>query len=404
MEDIAKRYPWALDYHKGGKIQVLARRGLESERDLALAYTPGVSVPVGLIKDNPLKAFDYTSKGHLIAVVSNGTACLGLGDVGALACKPVMEGKAVLFKKFANIDAFDIEINETDPDKFVTVVKAISPTFGGINLEDIAAPECFYIEEQLKKVLDIPVMHDDQHGTAIISAAALINAAEITHKDIRNLRVVVIGAGAAAVSCARIYRQLGVGEILMFDSHGLINTERNDLNETKKEFITSEKYKTYKEALKGADAVLGLARADLLTADDIMGMNKDPMIFAMSNPVPEIMPEVAKAARPDALIATGRSDYPNQINNVLGFPYIFKGALRVRASCINEEMKLAAAHALAKLARKEVPYELYAMYEKKFEFGRDYLIPLAFDTRLNEFVSIAVAKAAVESKVSRLPL
>lgn len=404
MEEIIKHYPEALGYHQGGKIQIMPRRGLENERDLSLAYTPGVAIPVETIRKNPLAAFDYTSKGHLVAVISNGTACLGLGNVGALACKPVMEGKAVLFKKFANIDAFDIEINEKDPDKFVEVVKAIAPTFGGINLEDIASPACFHIEERLIKELDIPVMHDDQHGTAIISAAALINAAMLTHKEISNLRIVVIGAGAAAISCARIYKQLGAGEILMFDSRGLVNDTRTDLNDIKKEFISHEKFTTFKEALKGADVLLGLARANLIQPEDIAEMNKDPMVFAMSNPVPEIMPEVAKAARSDVLMATGRSDYPNQINNVLGFPYIFKGALRVRASCINEEMKLAAAHSLAELARFDVPHELSAMFGKDLHFGREYLIPSAFDPRLNEFVSGAIAKAAVESKVSRLEL
>ncbi|RAX58592.1 malate dehydrogenase [Helicobacter monodelphidis] len=404
MEDIAKRYPEALHFHKGGKIEVKARRSLETERELSLAYTPGVAVPVEVIRKDPLKAFEYTSKGHLVAVISNGTACLGLGNVGALACKPVMEGKAVLFKKFANIDAFDIEVNEKDPDKFVEIVKAIAPTFGGINLEDIRAPECFRIEERLKAELDIPVMHDDQHGTALISAAALINAVELTNKKMENLKVVVIGAGAAATSCTRIYKSLGVQEVVMFDSRGVIHNGRDDLNEIKKEFAIDTHYKSYKEALKGADVLLGLSKADLIDGDDIMEMNVHPMVFAMSNPVPEIMPEVAKVARPDVLMATGRSDYPNQINNVLGFPYIFKGALRVRASCINEPMKLAAAYALAELARKEVPHELSVAYGRKLVFGEEYLIPSAFDPRLNEFVSIAVAKAAVESQVSRLPL
>nr|MDE6978247.1 malate dehydrogenase [Helicobacter sp.] len=297
-----------------------------------------------------------------------------------------------------------IEVNEKVPDKFVEIGKAIAPTFGGINLEDIASPAFFHIEERLIKELDIPVMHDDQHGTAIISAAALINATMLTHKEMHNLRVVVIGAGAAAISCARIYKQLGVGEILMFDSRGLVNDTRTDLNAIKKEFISHEKFATFKEALKGADVLLGLARANLIQPEDIADMNKDPMVFAMSNPVPEIMPEVAKAARADVLMATGRSDYPNQINNVLGFPYIFKGALRVRASCINEEMKLAAAHSLAELARFDVPHELSVMFGKDLHFGREYLIPSAFDPRLNEFVSGAIAKAAVESKVSRLEL
>lgn len=404
MENIAERYPEAIPYHKGGKIQVIPRRSLETERELSLAYTPGVAVPVEEIQKDPLKAFEYTSKGHLVAVISNGTACLGLGNVGALACKPVMEGKAVLFKRFAQIDAFDIEVNEKDPEKFVEIVKAIAPTFGGINLEDIRAPECFYIERRLKAETDIPVMHDDQHGTAIISAAALMNAVELTGKKMENLKVVVLGAGAAAISCARLYRTLGVQEIVMFDSRGVIHKNREDLNDVKKEFVSDTAYTTYKDALRGADVLLGLSKANLLSGEDIMGMNTRPMVFAMSNPIPEIMPEVAKAARPDVLMATGRSDYPNQINNVLAFPYIFKGALRVRAHCINEEMKLATARALATLAKLNVPHELSAMYGKELAFGEEYLIPSAFDPRLSEFVSGAVAKAAVESQVSRLKL
>lgn len=407
MEDLKQTYPDSLPYHKGGKLEVIPRTRVENEHDLSLAYSPGVTVPCKEIQKDPNMAYEYTSKGNLVAVISNGTAVLGLGDIGALAGKPVMEGKAVLFKKFANINAFDIEVNEKDPDKFVEIIKAIAPTFGGINLEDIKAPECFYIEKQLKESLDIPIMHDDQHGTAIISAAGIINGAKITNKKINDLKVVVLGAGGAAIACAKIAKKLGVKEIIMFDSKGAITTHRKDnLNGFKKDFIIDKEINSFKEALEGADVLLGLSKGNILEAKDIEGMNKNPMIFVMSNPIPEISPEVIKEVRPDAIIATGRSDYPNQINNVLGFPYIFRGALKARAKAINEEMKLAAANALAQLAQAEIPDDLKAELEKihkrKFEFGKEYIIPSPFDTRLKDFISNAVAQAAIDSGVARI--
>ncbi|MGP1449596.1 MAG: malic enzyme-like NAD(P)-binding protein [Wolinella sp.] len=402
VEELLKKYPEVLDYHTGGKLQVVPKSKLKNQKDLSLAYTPGVAVPCKLIEAEPEKAWDYTTKGNLVAVISNGTAVLGLGDIGAIAGKPVMEGKAVLFKSFANIDSYDIEVDEKDPDKFIDIVRAIAPTFGGINLEDIKAPECFYIEDKLKEILDIPVMHDDQHGTAIISAAAVINAAELVGKKLEDLKVVVIGAGAAAISCSRIYKQLGVKNIVMFDSKGALTPSRKDLNAIKKEFVCDREYASYKEALVGADVLLGLSKEDIIKGDDLVGMNKDPMVFAMSNPVPEIMPDVAKAARPDVIMATGRSDFPNQINNVLGFPYIFKGALKVRATKINEEMKIAAAKALAELAKLDVPKELNEIHGRTLKYGKEYLIPSPFDPRLDEFVSSAVAKAAIDSGVARV--
>ncbi len=407
MEDLKQTYPDSLPYHQGGKIQVTSSKCLENEHDLSLAYSPGVAVPCKEIQKDPNLAYDYTTKSNLVAVISNGTAVLGLGNIGALAGKPVMEGKAVLFKKFAGINAFDIEIDETNPDKFVDIVRSIAPTFGGINLEDINAPECFYIEKRLKEILDIPIMHDDQHGTAIISAAGIINGAKIANKDIKDLKVVVLGAGGAAIACAKIAKKLGVKEIIMFDSKGAITTHRKDsLNSFKKEFIINKEINSYQEALDGADVLLGLARGDTLKPKDIENMNKNPMIFVMANPIPEIDPLLAKQIKPDAIIATGRSDYPNQINNVLGFPYIFKGALIARAKCINEAMKLAAANALAELAREEIPTQLKAELEKihqrKFEFGKEYIIPSPFDTRLKSFISNAVAQAAIDSGVARI--
>ncbi|EEO25614.1 malic enzyme-like NAD(P)-binding protein [Helicobacter winghamensis] len=407
MEDLKQTYPDSLPYHQGGKIEVIARTKLDNEHDLSLAYSPGVAVPCKEIQRNPNTAYEYTAKSNLVAVISNGTAVLGLGDIGALAGKPVMEGKAVLFKKFADINAFDIEVDETDPDKFIDIVRAIAPTFGGINLEDIKAPECFYIESRLKEILNIPIMHDDQHGTAIISASGIINGAKVTNKNIADLKVVVLGAGGAAIACAKIAQSLGIKNIVMFDSKGAITTHRKDnLNGFKKDFIVDREINSYKDALDGADVVLGLSRADILEAKDIEGMNPNPMIFVMSNPVPEISPELVRKVRPDAIIATGRSDYPNQINNVLGFPYIFKGALKARARCINEEMKLAAAKALADLARAEIPSDLKQELEKihgrAFEFGKEYIIPSPFDTRLKEFISNAVAQAAIDSGVARI--
>lgn len=407
MEDLKQTYPDSLPYHQGGKIEVIARTKLDNEHDLSLAYSPGVAVPCKEIQRNPNTAYEYTAKSNLVAVISNGTAVLGLGDIGAIAGKPVMEGKAVLFKKFADINAFDIEVDETDPDKFIDIVRAIAPTFGGINLEDIKAPECFYIESRLKEILNIPIMHDDQHGTAIISASGIINGAKVANKNIADLKIVVLGAGGAAIACAKIAQSLGIKDIVMFDSKGAITTHRKDnLNGFKKDFIVDREINSYKDALDGADVVLGLSRADILEAKDIEGMNPNPMIFVMSNPVPEISPELVRKVRPDAIIATGRSDYPNQINNVLGFPYIFKGALKARARCINEEMKLAAAKALADLARAEIPSDLKQELEKihgrAFEFGKEYIIPSPFDTRLKEFISNAVAQAAIDSGVARI--
>lgn len=401
-QKLQAQYQKALDYHKGGKLRVEAKTSLKNQEDLSLAYSPGVAIPCKEIQKDPLKAYDYTSKCNLVAVISNGTAVLGLGDIGAQASKPVMEGKAILFKMFGGIDAFDIEVNEKNIDKFIDIVKAIAPTFGGINLEDIKAPECFEIERRLVEELDIPIMHDDQHGTAIISTAAIINASKIVQKPIESMRVVISGAGAAAIACAKMYKALGVKEIIMFDSRGVIHTGRNDIGIIKAEFATSKDYSSYKEALNGSDVFLGLSKADLLQADDIMGMNENPLIFAMSNPTPEILPEIVYEARRDAIMATGRSDYPNQINNVLGFPYIFKGAMSVRAKKINEEMKFAAAHALAELAREPIEPALDGIHGRKLVFGREYLVPSPFDSRLKEKISKAVADAAIKSGVARI--
>lgn len=395
-------YPEALNYHIGGKVGIMPRKRLRSIDELSLAYTPGVAVPCKQIESNPLSAYDYTSKSNLVAVISNGTAVLGLGDIGAMASKPVMEGKVILFKTFADVDAFDIEVNEKDVDKFVAIVKAIAPTFGGINLEDIKAPECFEIERRLIEELDIPVMHDDQHGTAIISTAGIINALHLVNKKVEDIKVVVCGAGAAAMACAKMYKALGVKNLVMFDSKGAISADRTDLNALKKEFICKESYTSLKSALNGADVLLGLSKGNLLTGEDLMGMNESPLIFALSNPIPEIMPDVAKKARPDAIVATGRSDFPNQINNVIGYPYIFKGALKVRASKINEEMKFAAARAIAELAREPITEKLEMLLSHKVSFGKEYLLPSAFDERLIDVVSNAVADAAIKSGVARI--
>ncbi len=400
VESIKKKYKEALPYHIGGKLKVVPSKKLHSRYDLSLAYTPGVAVPCVEIEQNPELAFEYTLKGNLVAVISNGTAVLGLGDIGALASKPVMEGKAVLFKNFANIDSFDIEVDQKDPDKFIETVRAISPTFGGINLEDIKSPECFYIEEKLIELCDIPVMHDDQHGTAVITTAGLINALEITGKKLKNLKVVVIGAGAAAIASAKLYRFFGVEDITLFDSIGCVHKKRSDLNSYKSDFSAS-KDMSIEEALNGADMVLGLAKANIITPKMLKKMAKEPLIFALSNPIPEIMPDIAKEARSDAIIATGRSDFANQINNALGFPYIFRGALDCRAKKINNEMKVAAAKALAKLAKLEVPEGLKDMYGKDFSFGREYIVPLPFDRRLLPIVSSAVLEAAESSGVAR---
>ena len=397
----------ALRYHaegKPGKIEVVPTKPYSTQTDLSLAYSPGVAEPCLEIEKNPLDAYKYTSKGNLVAVISNGTAVLGLGDIGPLAGKPVMEGKGLLFKIFAGIDVFDIEVNEKDPDKFIETVKAIAPTFGGINLEDIKAPECFKIETRLKEELDIPVMHDDQHGTAIISGAGLINALEIAGKKIEDVKIVVNGAGAASISCTKLYIMLGAKKenIIMCDSKGVISTHRTDLNESKKFFATDRNIKTLQEAVVGCDVFLGLSVANVLTQDMVRSMNENPIVFALANPNPEISYADAMASRDDIIFATGRSDYPNQINNVLGFPYIFRGALDTHAKAINEEMKLAAVYAIAELAKEPVPDVVNAAYKlKRTTFGRDYILPKALDPRLLTRVSCAVAKAAIESGVSR---
>ena len=397
----------ALRYHaegKPGKIEVVPTKPYSTQMDLSLAYSPGVAEPCLEIEKNPLDAYKYTSKGNLVAVISNGTAVLGLGDIGPLAGKPVMEGKGLLFKIFAGIDVFDIEVNEKDPDKFIETVKAIAPTFGGINLEDIKAPECFKIETRLKEELDIPVMHDDQHGTAIISGAGLINALEIAGKKIEDVKIVVNGAGAASISCTKLYIMLGARKenIIMCDSKGVISTHRTDLNESKKFFATDRDIKTLTEAVVGADVFLGLSVANVLTQDMVRSMNTNPIVFALANPNPEISYADAMASRDDIIFATGRSDYPNQINNVLGFPYIFRGALDTHAKAINEEMKLAAVYAIAGLAKEPVPDVVNAAYKlKRTTFGRDYILPKALDPRLLTRVSCAVAKVAIDSGVSR---
>ncbi len=397
----------AFNYHalgRPGKIEVIPTKPYSTQRDLSLAYTPGVADPCLAIEKHNDDVYKYTAKGNLVAVISNCTAVLGLGDIGPEAGKPVMEGKGLLFKVFADVDVFDIELNEKDPDKLIEVVKAMAPTFGGINLEDIKAPECFYIEDRLKEELDIPLMHDDQHGTAIISSAGLLNALDIIGKKIENIKIVVSGAGAAAVSCTRLYIQLGAKpeNIIMVDSHGVIHKDRTDLNEIKKQFATDLPVHTMEEALKGADMFLGLSVADLLKPEMLKTMAKNPIVFALANPVPEISYEDAVAARKDVIIATGRSDYPNQINNVLGFPYIFRGALDVRATKINEEMKLAAAKALAGLAKEPVPEEVNIAFGiNNLKYGRDYLIPKPTDPRLIETVAPAVARAAMDSGVAK---
>lgn len=397
----------ALLYHsegRPGKIEVVPTKPYSTQKDLSLAYSPGVAEPCLAIKENPDDAYKYTAKGNLVAVISNGTAVLGLGDIGAMAGKPVMEGKGLLFKTFADIDVFDIEVNTKDTEQFIETVKNISVTFGGINLEDIKAPECFVIEDRLKEELSIPVMHDDQHGTAIISSAALLNALEIAGKKIDEVRVVVNGAGAAAVSCARLYMSLGVKpeNVVMCDSKGVISVRRNDLNPIKSKFATTREVNTLTEALIGADVFLGLSVANVLTQDMVRSMAENPIVFALANPNPEISYADAMAARKDIIFATGRSDYPNQVNNVLGFPYIFRGALDVRATTINEEMKIAAVKALAALTKEPVPDIVAAAYnDNNISFGREYLIPKALDPRLISTISVAVAKAAIESGVAR---
>lgn len=400
----------ALEYHrqgKPGKTEVVPTKPYSTQTDLALAYSPGVAFPCKEIEANPSDAYEYTNKGNLVAVISNGTAVLGLGDIGALAGKPVMEGKGLLFKIFAGIDCFDIEVNEKDPQKFIEVVKAISPTFGGINLEDIKAPECFEIEQRLKEECDIPVMHDDQHGTAIISAAGLLNALEIQGKKIDQIRLVVNGAGAAAVSCTRLYVALGVKpeNIVMCDSKGVINTMRTNLSTQKREFATSRPITTLAEAMVDADVFLGLSVKDVVTPDMVKSMAPKPIVFALANPDPEISYEAAMSSRSDLIFATGRSDYPNQINNVLGFPYIFRGALDSGATVINEAMKLAAVKAIAALAKRPVPPVVNAAYNMtNLRFGCDYILPKPLDPRLLTTVAPAVARGAMDSGVARRPI
>jgi malate dehydrogenase (oxaloacetate-decarboxylating)(NADP+) len=401
----------ALEFHaqgRPGKIEVTPTKPLTTQRDLSLAYSPGVAYPCLHIAEDPSKAYDYTAKGNLVAVISNGTAVLGLGDLGALASKPVMEGKAVLFKRFADIDSIDLEVDTDDVDEFVNCVRFLGPSFGGINLEDIKAPECFVIEERLKELLDIPVFHDDQHGTAIIAAAGMLNACDLTGRSLATTRLVLNGAGAAAVACADLLRAMGMpsANIIMCDTKGVIYRGRTaGMNQWKSAHAVDTEARTLGEALEGADAFFGLSAKGAVTQDMVRKMAERPIIFAMANPDPEITPEEAKAVRPDAIVATGRSDYPNQVNNVLGFPYIFRGALDVRASTINLAMKIAAAEALARLAREDVPDEVAAAYSgRRLNYGPEYLIPAPFDPRLISQIPVAVAKAAIDSGVARRPI
>ncbi|MGN6156224.1 MAG: NADP-dependent malic enzyme, partial [Sphingomicrobium sp.] len=397
----------ALDFHshgRPGKIEIVASKPMATQRDLSLAYSPGVAVPVRAIADNPTCAYDYTAKGNLVAVISNGTAILGLGNLGALAAKPVMEGKAVLFKRFADVDSIDIEVATEDAQKFIDAVELLEPSFGGINLEDIAAPDCFIIEQTLRERMNIPVFHDDQHGTAIITAAGLINACLLTGRDFADTKVVVNGAGAAAIACTELVKAMGVkgDNVIMCDRKGVIYKGRTDLDQWKSAHAVDTDARTLPDALVGADVFLGLSAANVLTKAMVTKMAEQPIIFAMANPDPEIWPPDAMEARPDAIIATGRSDFPNQVNNVLGFPFIFRGALDVRATAINEEMKIAAAEALAQLAREPVPEEVGAAYGGRNQsFGRDYIIPAPFDPRLMEVVASAVAEAAIKSGVAQ---
>lgn len=400
----------ALLYHserRPGKIEVIPTKPYTNQHDLSLAYSPGVAAPCLEIEKNPSDAYKYTAKGNLVAVISNGTAVLGLGNIGALAGKPVMEGKGLLFKIMADIDVFDIEVDATDIDEFVRTVRNIAPTFGGINLEDIKSPECFEIERRLREELSIPVMHDDQHGTAIISSAALVGALELTNRKIEDIQIVVNGAGAAAIASASLYIHLGARRenLVMLDSHGVIRTDREKLNPEKRAFATSRDIHTLQEALVNADMFLGLSKADILTAEMIQSMDKDPIVFALANPDPEVSYEVAQSSRPDIIFATGRSDYPNQVNNVLGFPYIFRGALDVRATQINEAMKIAAVYALSAVAKMEPhPDVIRAYSDPSIHFSRENLIPKPLDPRLITEVSVAVARAAMESGVAQNPI
>ena len=398
----------ALDFHntnKAGKIEIISSKPMTTKRDLALAYSPGVAAPVRAIAENPDAAYDYTTKGNLVAVISNGSAILGMGNLGALASKPVMEGKAVLFKRFADIDSIDLEIDSSDPDEIIKSIKNFSKSFGGINLEDIAAPDCFIIEEKLKKLLDIPVFHDDQHGTAIITTAALINALDISKKSIKKIKVVINGAGASAMACANLFKKSGVqkNNITMIDRKGVIYKGRDNLNQWKLAHSIKSKNRTLEQAIKGVDVFLGLSAKGVLTKKMVKSMTKKPIIFACANPDPEITPEEVSEVRKDAIVATGRSDYPNQVNNLIGFPYIFRGALDVRAKTINEEMKVAAANAIASLAREDVPDEVAAAMGggERPKYGKEYIIPSTFDPRLISVIPIAVAKAAIKSGVAR---
>ena len=397
----------ALEFHshkKPGKIEIVASKNMLTKRDLALAYSPGVAVPVKKISENPETAYDYTSKGNLVAVISNGSAILGMGNLGALASKPVMEGKAVLFKRFADIDSIDLEINSNDSEEIINSIKNFAPSFGGINLEDIAAPDCFIIEEKLKEILDIPVFHDDQHGTAIITTAALINALDINKKKLTKIKVVINGAGASAMACANLFKKSGIPQknITMIDRKGVIYRGRDKLNQFKSAHAIETKDRSLDDAIKGADVFLGLSAKGALTKKMVKKMAKNPIIFACANPDPEITPEEIEEVRNDAIIATGRSDYPNQVNNLIGFPYIFRGALDVRSKTINEEMKIAAAHAIAKLAREDVPDEVVAaMGGERPHYGKDYIIPSTFDPRLISIIPAAVAKAAMKTGVAR---
>ncbi len=399
----------ALFYHKTirpGKIEIIASKPMATQRDLSLAYSPGVAVPVQAIYDDPATAYDYTAKGNLVAVITNGTAILGMGNLGALASKPVMEGKAVLFKRFADVDSIDIELDSEDTEALIEAIAMMEPTFGGINLEDIKAPECFIIEQTLRERMKIPVMHDDQHGTAIIAAAGLVNACHITGRKFEDVKVVVNGAGASAIACTSLIKSMGVRHenVIMCDSKGVIWKGREGVDQFKSAHAAVTDKRTLAEAVVGTDIFLGLSVAGAMTQDMVKTMAKNPIIFAMANPDPEITPPDAMAVRPDAIVATGRSDYPNQVNNVLGFPFIFRGALDVRATAINEEMKIAAAKAIAELAREQVPEEVAAAYGKNHQFGREYIIPAPFDPRLMEVVSSAVAKAAMDSGVAQKPI
>ncbi|WP_066808656.1 NADP-dependent malic enzyme [Sphingomonas asaccharolytica] len=399
----------ALLFHsegRPGKIEIIASKPLTTQRDLALAYSPGVAIPVQAIADDPATAYDYTAKGNLVAVISNGTAILGMGNLGALASKPVMEGKAVLFKRFADVDAIDIELKTEDVNRIIDAVELIEPSFGGINLEDIKAPECFIIEQTLRERMNIPVFHDDQHGTAIITAAGLINACLLTGRHLSDIKVAVNGAGAAAIACTELIKAMGVrpDNVIMCDRSGVIYKGRDKVNQWQSAHAVDTEKRTLEDALQGADVFLGLSAAGALKPEMVRNMAKAPIIFAMANPEPEIRPELAKEARPDAIIATGRSDYPNQVNNVIGFPFIFRGALDVRATGINEEMKIAAAHAIAELAREAVPEEVAVAYGVRHTFGPDYIIPAPFDPRLMELVPAAVAKAAMDSGVATKPI